>query len=170
MKGFTLTEVLVAIAIMTIILAGVFMAMSVGQRSFFTADVETDLREQITRAIMTMDGEISQTKTTRTNLDIGEISNSITFSIPNDNNGDGSVVDAMGSIEWSANITYSRNALNQLIRTFGGVSKVIANNIVSLQFQRTQDRLIQVDISTQKTSNLGRIIQDIEQAVIKMRN
>ena len=170
MKGFSLIEVLVAIVIMTVILAGVFMAMGVGQRSFFTGDTETELREDITRAVMTMDGEISQTKPTRTNLDIGETANSITFSVPNDNNGDGSVVDALGSIEWSANIVYSRNASNQLIRTFGGVNRVIANNIVTLQFQRTQDRIIQVDITAQDTSNLGRIIQDTEQAVIKMRN
>jgi prepilin-type N-terminal cleavage/methylation domain-containing protein len=171
MKGFTLTETLVAILIMTIIFGGVLMTMTVGQRSFFTGNVETDLREQITRAVMAMDSEISQTKPTRTDLDIGETGNSITFSVPNDIDGDGTVVDSMGSIEWSAvNITYSLNASNQIIRTSAGASRVIANNIISLQFQRTQDKLIQVDITAQDTSNLGRLIQDTEQAVIKMRN
>jgi hypothetical protein len=80
------------------------------------------------------------------------------------------VVDDFGSIEWSGNITYSRNAANQLIRTFAGTNTTLANDITSLQFQRTQERIIQVDITAQKTTPLGRQVNDTEQAVIQMRN
>jgi len=76
----------------------------------------------------------------------------------------------MGAVEWSTNITYSRNAANQLIRTFGGVNKIIATNIISLQFKRTQDKIIQVDITARKTATLGRQITDTEQLIVKMRN
>jgi hypothetical protein len=47
---------------------------------------------------------------------------------------------------------------------------VLGNNIVSLQFTRTEDKLIQVDIIARKTPRLGQQLQDTEQAVIKMRN
>ena len=169
MKALTLVEMLVATVIMTIIIAALFIAMNAGQRAWFGGDTSVELRAQTIGAITVMDKELSETRPSRTNLNIGGQGNTVTFSIPHDNNGDGSVVDAAGNIEWSPNITYSFNA-NQIIRTSGGVIRVLAVGITSLRFTRTQDKIMQVDITAQRTTHDGRILQDTEQAIIKMRN
>jgi len=174
MRGFTLVEILVATVIMSIIMAALFMTLSVGQRSWFSGDAAIELRDQAARAIMTMDKELSVTATKGINeislKNVNDTSNTITFHLPQDNNADGSVVDANGNIEWSGPIIYSLNASNQIIRTFGGRTSVLANNIVTLQFRRTADRIIQVDITAQKTPRTGQQIQDKDQAIINMRN
>lgn len=170
MRGFTLIELFVAALIMCGIMTALLLVMSVGHRSWFTGDIAIELRDQTIRAVTTMEKEISATRPSKTNLAIGASSNSLTFYLPRDNNGDGSVVDSAGNIEWSGAVVYSLNASNQIIRNFLGVNYVLGINIVSLQFTRTEDRLIQVDIIAQKTPRLGQELQDTEQAVIKMRN
>lgn len=170
MKAFTLVEILVASIIMSVIMAVLFIVLSIGQRSWVTGDTAIELRDQTIRAVMTMDRELSATSPTKINLNIGASGNSLTFWLPFDNNGDGSVVDTSGNIEWTGAITYSLNGSNQIMRSFGATSSVLGNNIVSLQFTRTGDRLIQVDIMAQKTPSRGQQIQDPEQAIIKLRN
>jgi prepilin-type N-terminal cleavage/methylation domain-containing protein len=169
MKGLTLIELLVSTVIMTIIIAALFMAMNAGQRAWFGGDTSVELRAQAIGAITVMNKELSKTRPSRTDLDIGEQANSVTFSIPQDNSGDGSVVDAAGTIEWSPNITYSLNA-NQIIRASGGITRVLAVDISLLRFTRTQDKIMQIDITAQRTTQDGRQLQDIEQVIIKMRN
>ena len=170
MRGFTLVEILVASLIMSIIMAAVFVTLSIGERSWFAGDVTIQLRDQTMQAVATMNRELSATRPSRINIVIGASSNTITFSIPNDNNGDGRVVDNAGNIEWSGNITYLLNNSNQIVRNFGGASTILGNDIIGLLFTRTQDSLIQVDITASKTSLSRRQIQDAEQVIIKLRN
>ena len=170
MKGFTLIEILVASLIMSIIMGALFVSLSIGQNSWFNGDAAIDLRDQAIRSIMTMDKELSATRPSKINLDVGVTSNAITFYLPQDNNGDGSIVDSAGDIEWSGAITYSLNGSNQIIRSLGGTNRIIGNNIGTLQFTRTENRIIQVDITAQKTPLSKRQIQDTEQTIIKIRN
>ena len=79
-------------------------------------------------------------------------------------------MDTLGNIEWSTAIIYSRDASNNLIRTYAGTSSIIGRDISSLQFTNIQSKLIQVDITAQKTDNMGKVVQDTEQSIIKMRN
>ena len=170
MKGFTLLEILVASLIMSIIMGALFVSLSIGQRSWFSGDASIELRDQTIRAVMTIDKELSATRPTKIDLAIGATASAITFYLPQDNNGDGSVVDSSGNIEWSGAITYSLNGSNQIIRSSGGASRVIGIDIAALRFTRTQNRLIQVDITAQKTTPSRQQLQDTEQAIIKMRN
>jgi len=173
MRGFTLVEVLVTSLIMSIIMVALFMALSVGQRSWFVGDAAIDLRDQTIRAVMTMNKELSSTATAgarEINLTTGASANTVTFYVPHDNNADGSIVDASGNIEWTGGITYSRNGSNQIVRTFGAATSVLGNNISALQFTRIADRILQVDIAATKTPRTGQTIHDQEQAIIKMRN
>jgi prepilin-type N-terminal cleavage/methylation domain-containing protein len=170
MRGFTIIELLVVVLITAVIMTLLLLIMNVGQRSWFTGDVAIELRDQAVRAVTTMNKEISATRPSKTDLTIGETDNSFTFYLPHDNDGDGSVVDSDGNIEWSAAVTYSLNALNQIIRSQEGVNSVLGTNIASLEFTRTSDRIIQVDILVIKTPNMGERLEDVEQSVIKMRN
>ena len=172
MKGLTIFEVLVSVLIFSIIAMGLGSAVVAGKRALFVSDIPTQLRQNVLFAIMPMTRALRQTAPAKINLTEGASSNSITFKVPHDNNSDGVVVDNIGNIEWGQDITYARNGLGQLTRTQGNLISVIAPNIATLQFSRpvADDALIQIDITVQKADGQGRLYQDAEQAIVKMRN
>lgn len=171
MRGFTLVEILVTSVILGILIVALFLVLSIGQRSWLSADVTIQLRQDIARGILSMGQELKETSPAKINLTLNGSSNSITFEIPQDTNGDGLVVDTAGNIEWSPNITYSLNASNQILRTVsGGASTILANNITSLQFSRIQDKVIRINITAAKTSGTGQLLQDAGQIITTMRN
>jgi hypothetical protein len=172
MKGLTIFEVLVSILVFSIIAVGLSSAVVAGKSALFVSDIPTQLRQNVLFAIMPMARELRQTAPAKINLGEGASSNSVTFKIPYDNNADGVVVDSIGNIEWGQDIIYARNGLGQLTRTSGGTTVVIAPNIATLQFSRpvAEDALIQIDITVQKADSQGNLYQDVEQAIVKMRN
>jgi type II secretory pathway component PulJ len=180
-KGFTFVEVLVAVCIFFILVAMAFVLLDSGTSSWFAGDVETGLRREIVKAAMPMEKELKLTRAAQTNLASGTTSASITFSVPQDNDADGTILDSSANIEWSSDsdaaspwtITYSLNADNEIIRTTSaGSTSVLARNITSLQFTRpvSPANILQVDISAQAQDRKGRTFTDVGQLVIKMRN
>ena len=176
MKGLTIFEVLVSVLIFSIIAMGLGSAVVAGKRALFVSDIPTQLRQNVLFAIMPMTRALRQTAPAKINLTEGASSNSITFKVPHDNNSDGVVVDNIGNIEWGQDITYARDEAGQLTRTCGGVTSVIAPNIAVLQFSRPagqvgdKETLLQIDLTAQKTDNQGKLYQDTDQVILKMRN
>ena len=172
MKGFTLIEVIVSLSIFALMILAIFGMMDLGRSSWFTGNVAVEARQEIIKSFMTMEKELRKTAPSQINLANGANSGSVTFKVPNDNDGDGDVLDASGNIEWSGNITYALNVNSQITRTASGVVSVLANNIVSLRFTRpvTPIDILQVDITSRKTSATRRQIQETGQIEIKMRN
>ena len=172
MKGFTLVEILVSTVILTILILAAFQVMETGRSSWFTGDVSVQLRQEIIKTFMRMERELKETRASQISLGSGASSSSLTFRIPQDNNGDGTILDAFGNVEWSGNITYAVNGSNQITRTASGLTTIIANNVINLQFTRpiSPVNILRIDITVQKTSALGRIMQDTGQIMIKMRN
>ncbi|MFA5275741.1 MAG: hypothetical protein WC417_02480 [Candidatus Omnitrophota bacterium] len=163
-------ETLVSTLIFTVIAMGIFLVMTVAQRSWFSGDAAVEVRQQLIIALITMNRELSETTSGKTDLTADTPKASITFSIPHDNNGDGRIIDDDGKIEWSEPITYYRDASNNLLRTFGGAVSIMAHDISSLQFINTENKLIQVDIKAEKIDGMGKLTRDVERAIIKMRN
>jgi len=172
MKGLTLIEILVATVISTILIFAVFQVMEVGRSSWLRGDVVVELRQEIIKTFMRMESELKETRPAQISLGSGTSGSSLTFKIPQDNNGDGTILDASGNIEWSGNITYALNGANQITRTASGLTSILANNVVSLQFTRPTSpvNILQIDITVRKTSVLGTQLQDTGQIMIKMRN
>lgn len=172
MKGLTLFEVLVSLLIFLIIALGLSYAVVAGKSALLVSDIPTQLRGNLLFALMPMVRELRQSAPAKINLGEGLSSNAITFKVPHDNNADGVVVDSVGSVEWSGDITYALNGSSQLTRTFGGVTSVIAPNIAVLEFSRPvgEDALIQIDIIVSKLDGQGTLYQDAEQQIVKMRN
>jgi prepilin-type N-terminal cleavage/methylation domain-containing protein len=172
MKGFTLVEILVATAIFTILILAGFQVMEVGRSFWFTGDVTVELRQEIIKAFMRMEAELKETRPAQISLGSGTSSSSLTFKIPQDNNGDGTILDASGNIEWSGDITYALNGANQITRTASDITTIIANNVISLMFTRPTSpvNILQIDITVRKASAIGRQQQDSGQIMIKMRN
>jgi len=172
MKGLTIIEVLISVLIFSIIAIGLGSAVVAGKSALFVSDAPTQLRQNVLFGMMPMIRGLRQTAPGKINLSEGSSGESITFKVPQDLDADGDVVDDVGYIEWGGDITYARDGLNQLTRTSGGVTSVVAPNISNLQFSRpvADDAIIQIDITAQKTDNQGDVYQDAEQAIIKMRN
>jgi prepilin-type N-terminal cleavage/methylation domain-containing protein len=172
MKGFTLVEILISTIILTILILAAFQIMEVDRSSWFSADVSVQLRQEIIKAYMKMERELRQTRPAQINLGSGSSASSITFRIPQDNNGDGTILDGAGNIEWSGNITYALNGSNQIIRTASGVTTIIANNVINLRFTRpiSPVNILEIDTVVQRTSATGKPMQDTGQLILKMRN
>ncbi len=172
MKGFSLIEIIIASCIFIILILAIFQTMDIGRSLWFTADVSTELRQEIIKAFTIMERELKETRPSQTSLQISSNSNVLTFRMPQDNNGDGTILDVNGNIEWSANITYARNGANQITRTDAVGTTTLANNITNLLFTRpaSPTNIVQIDITANKTTNLRRQVQDTGWLQIEMRN
>jgi prepilin-type N-terminal cleavage/methylation domain-containing protein len=172
MKGLTIVEVLVAIVVFSIVALALGYAVVVGKSALLSSDIPTQLRQNVIFSIMSMAHELRQTAPAKTNITEGTSSSAITFKIPYDSDSDGDVVDKIGNVEWGQDITYALDGSGQLRRTYAGTTSVIAPNISSLEFSRPagQDEILQIDIIVQKKDGQGKVYQDAEQAIIKMRN
>jgi len=172
MKGFTLTEILVSLSIFVILVFAIFAVMGIGRGAWFTGNISVELRQEIIRAFRAMDKELRETRPAQISLAIASSSATLTFTIPQDNDGDGTILDSLGNIEWSGDIIYALSDAGEITRTRAGTTTVLARNITNLQFSRptTPVDLLQIDVSAQKTSVVGRQMQDAGQTIIKMRN
>lgn len=173
MKGFTLFEILVVCAVFTVLLFAIFQVLDTGIGSWVSGDVSTEVRQELIKTFMRMERELKETRPAQISLGSGANSVSLTFKVPQDINGDGTILDSSGYVEWSADITYALNASNQITRTVSGHAPVvIANNITSLQFSRPASpvNILQIDITAQKNSAKGQPFSDSGQIMVKMRN
>ncbi|MBM3243633.1 MAG: hypothetical protein FJZ12_02195 [Candidatus Omnitrophica bacterium] len=185
-RGLTIIEVLISAVIISLLIFAAFTVLEVGRGSWFSADIRTELRKEIIRAFMAMERELRETRpvsggpSARINLNYGEASNSISFQIPQDINGDGRVIDALGELEWSGNIIYARNGNNQIIRTASnGTASVLAatRNITGLEFSRFRappddlpNDLLIINITAQGPSATGMVATERGQLIVRMRN
>ncbi|MFH0856213.1 MAG: prepilin-type N-terminal cleavage/methylation domain-containing protein [Candidatus Omnitrophota bacterium] len=168
--GFTLVEVLVTSVILAVLVTALFLVLNLGQSSWTNADTGIQLRQEIARALMFMSQELKQTSAAKIDLTLNSSAGSISFRIPQDPDGDGYVVDASGNIDWSPEINYSLNSSGQVLREYGGVTSIIANNISSLAFTRILSEVLQIDLTASRVSNTGVTLRDADQIIVKLRN
>jgi len=183
-KGFTIIEVLVSAVVISLLILAAFAVLDVGRGSWFNSDVRTELRKEIIRAFMAMERELRETRpvsggpSARISLNYGETSSSISFQIPQDIDGDGMILDVLGEIEWSGNITYSLNGNNEIIRTAPNGTTVLAatRSITGLEFSRHRapddlpNDLLIINITAQRVSIIGRLAIETGQLIVRMRN
>lgn len=174
LKGFSLVELMVAVFIFSLIFAAIFMVLSSGEISWYIGDARVLLNQEIRKPLLTINKELRQS---RASVISGvpaddNFYNTITFKLPEDTDGDGDVVDGLGNMEWSQDITYSLSANNQIIRTAASGSSVLASNISTLQFMRPAGNpdTVQINIAAQKKAVTGRNLQSGITTSIKMRN
>lgn len=172
MKGMTLVELLLSLSILVILMLGSFQIMDVGAKNWLTSDVSVQLRQEIVRSFSRMELDLKKTRPAQISLGSGASSTSLTFRVPQDNNNDGTILDASGYIEWSSDIVYALDGSGQITRTSAGTTSVVARNITSLQFTRpiSPADILQIDIVASKISDAGRTLQDSSQLKVRMRN
>ncbi len=121
-KGFTLTEILVVTLIFTILAAGLFMVLHVGQSTWYTAEVAMEIQQDLRGAMMRLTKELHQSgfkcnnppDCTNTTVQVIILSDAgvnntdiLRFKIPVDYNQDSYIKNSSGIVElWGANLTW----------------------------------------------------------------
>jgi prepilin-type N-terminal cleavage/methylation domain-containing protein len=129
-RSFTLLEVLVSIAILTLVVAGVFSVFYVGDTCWRTDTGLVDLQQQVRQAIDGMSREIRQGNPG--SIAITEAGARIDFSIGGDN------------------IAYYLNN-GQIIREYSaGADRILGNNISALNFS-LDGSVVLIEVTAEKT-------------------
>jgi prepilin-type N-terminal cleavage/methylation domain-containing protein len=123
LKGFTLVEILVVMALAGMIFYGMHTLFRLGSQQANALNVRMTIEDSAREGLTRMLQEIRES----TPAKISASSSSLTLQIP-------AGVDSSGHITWSSPVTYglSGNSQSQLVRTSGGSSQVVANNVQNM--------------------------------------
>lgn len=173
-SGFTLIEMMISVFIFTIITGATFIVLDTGRNSWQIGDAEVRVQDEVRRGLYAMMRELRQTKSSLISgvpADGGDYS-SIIFRKPTGV--------SSGETDWSGQIQYdidtsdanSDGLTDQLVRTSGGTTTVLANNITQLKFRRTASatNLLWVELTAQAQTPAGRTISDTSEIQVVFRN
>jgi prepilin-type N-terminal cleavage/methylation domain-containing protein len=166
-KGFSLVEVMVTIFIASIVIAGLYTILLMGEQSWDVNSVNIRLTQESRKAFDWMEYDLRQSGTSPSYIDVdtdGTWYTSIEFSVPEGVVG--------GGIVWVADtIRFSLNG-EQLIRTEGANSKVVAQNISALKFRRfsANPHILEIEITVSDETARGDLIELEKDYKIQLRN
>ncbi len=144
-------EMLMAFAIMAGMSLALMAALRMGQRSWKTQDAQTAVSAQLRQGMLSMTREIAESRAGWLSIPAdGVWYPNLTFRVPQDLNGDGTVWDAAGVLEWSLPVTYSVGGVdgNQVQRVQQGAAvRVVAYGVTALQFRRQPATPLMVEIA-----------------------
>lgn len=159
-------------AIFTVIVAAIFTVIYTGRIYWRVGTSQLDIQQQARQALAFMEKELRQSRpgTGRVHGEIVPIIPNlpaddrldhyqVTFHIPFDSNGDGTVLSSgtgiVEIVDWSNPITYylDNKKIIRSLSTDGTSTRVLANNINSLQFirQSSAPEIIDIIIGGNKT-------------------
>ncbi|OGX11769.1 MAG: hypothetical protein A2351_06730 [Omnitrophica bacterium RIFOXYB12_FULL_50_7] len=174
-KGFTVVEVMLVVAISTLIIFGVFGILQVSNRQLEVIHARMTLQEGPREALFKMAQEIRQTAWHKIvsfeDADENglEHSSSINFVVPVPNPDPTYLVDGNYTPKWASNIEYKLDGItHQILRISTNLTTsekkqaVLANEITSLEFSRQTSTpgLITITAHAQRQFQDGRKIPD----------
>lgn len=132
-RGFSLAETLVTVFIFSLLAAGLWAITLAGERSWQANRTKVELQQDMRKAMEAMINELREAgPASISNVPANNTAyTTITFQIPSGV--------SFGQVTWDPNsIQYvlGGSPATQLRRVSGGTTKVLANNVQSLQFQR----------------------------------
>ncbi len=157
-KGFTLLEIIVVVAIFSLIVDAIFTVFNIGQNTFFSNEACLHLQQNLR---LSMDGMIREIRqSSASDITISSGGSKIVFKIPLDITTD--------PVTKSADISYSLVS-GQIIRENpAGTQKVIANDITSLTFTQSGNN-VEISISASDTLKQRTYTQSLKESVL-LRN
>ena len=177
-QGFTLIEVVIAAALSTVVIFGVFTILLVSNKQLDVINAKMSLQEGPREALFKMAQEIRQTGWHQINAlsapDASNIesSSTITFNVPaNDAN---ALVAGDYSPQWAFSISYSLNATtHQILRTATNTATgqsrqaILANEVSALTFSRNDNAmgLITIAITAQRLLQIGSQVRTIQTSI-----
>ena len=147
-RGFTLVEMMMAMAISCVVAAALFMAMRTGNEQLETSDMKMTIQDSAREGLYKMIQEIRESSPTRITIGASDI----TFSVPDPN----SPVDGTTyAPNWPGHTIRYAISGTQVIRTNSttGDTSVIANDVTALSFtgNAAQPTVVTVALSVQRT-------------------
>jgi len=178
--GLSLVEVMITVAIISVIGGALAYFLIIGSSSWRSGDAEIQANQEARIGMMTMIKEIRQAKDGNIKTTSGTLYadntayDNIMFVISSDTDGDGDTIDTTGALEWSAPISYYLSG-TQLVRQSESSIKIVANHVTALQFVIVVDtlkgtRVLNVTIQTVKKSADGRQMTSTLTSSVNMRN
>lgn len=167
-QGFSLVEMMIVAIVGSLIIGGLYAVLIIGKNNWEINRDRVELQQNLRTAFEWMRKDLRQAGVaTITGVPADGSSNtSITFQTP-------STVSS-GSVVWASAITYARGGTGsaQLLRTVGGVSKIIAQNVSALQFSRTASdpEVILITLQVQKNTPQHGVMTIARTAEVKARN
>jgi Tfp pilus assembly protein PilW len=147
--GFSFAELIIVVLISTMLIAGIYTVLSTGKNSWEINRDRLELQQELRKSLDWMRRDLRQAGvSTITGVPAdGNWYTSITFKTPT------GVVS--GSASWSATIQYHLGGTGnkQLLRTTGGVDRIVAQDMNTLQFRRTAADASVVQISASAQTN-----------------
>ena len=167
-RAFTFIEVMVVISIFLVITGIFFYTLIVLRRDWQKQEIRVYLSQQLRGAMEFMMEDISSSSPSQVNIPTdGNWHSQLVFHIPQDIDGDGTVLDSNNEVEWSSDITYLLSG-DKILRTYQADTRTIASFISSLRFRRTASnpRKLEVDIeASRNTSYQDLIVQNLTFAI-----
>jgi prepilin-type N-terminal cleavage/methylation domain-containing protein len=142
--GITLTEMMVAMAIFTVLTAGIYSALYIGNISWAVQDISVNVHDQARRAIGKLTRDLRVGRGVTINETVAP---------------EGTTIDVYFSRTGEGNITYDWTTVegdtqNQLIRTDDDGAVIVAQDISALSFTETaNDIKINLTVSAQTNQN-----------------
>ncbi|MFA5164728.1 MAG: prepilin-type N-terminal cleavage/methylation domain-containing protein [Candidatus Omnitrophota bacterium] len=178
--GLSLIEVMISIAIVTVIGGYLAYFLVIGAAAWRAGDAEIQANQESRKGMMQMVRELRQAQEGEIKTTAGVIYadnvayNNVMFVTISDTDGDGDTVNADGAREWSQPISYYVSG-TQLLRSSNNIVTVLANNVTGIQFIKNVDTtegtsVFNVTLQTRKTSTEGRQMRSSLTCSIKIRN
>lgn len=167
--GFTLVEIMIVVVIFTLLIGTIFTVLATGKTSFQIGNVRIELQQDLRRGMDWITEELRQSgSSTISGVPAnGSWYDTITFRIPVGVSG--------GNIVWETDeIQYLLGGLNnrQLLRKVDSDEKVLANNIISLEFSRQSlsSGIVEIALEAEKETVKGHLVEVDLDFKIKLRN
>ena len=144
-KAFTLIELMIAMAIFSIILGAIYSVLSMGRTSYYTGDIQIAVQQEARKAMGKMTREIREASSVN-------LSDGYPFLIQTNR------------------IKYEVNSgqLQKIIE--GGSTTVLANDVGNVQFTLIGGDMVYITLTTQKNTVLGRSLSADLTSQVKLRN
>jgi len=165
-KGFTLTEIMIAATVSTLVIFGTFAILQVSNRHLQIIHAKMSLQEGPREALFKMAQEIRQTAWHKIDNNFGaagadgvERSSTLKFVVPVPAPDAASLVDANFAPKWANDIVYSLDGTTrQILRTSTDLTTletkqaILANEVTALEFSRrsSSPELITISVSAQR--------------------
>lgn len=163
-NGFTLPEMMVSIAVFSLIMILVTAILRGGEAQARLSEIKMNLQESARESLYKMALEVRESSPSR--VAVGSGGTVLTFQIP-------ASVSNSGTITWSAPITYQVGGNGtQLVRTGGGgPNSILANDIQTVAFVASGSPVtIRMTVNAQRTMINGRILTVTSTGEAKLRN
>lgn len=182
-RGFSLVELLVVVALFSIMAAALGLSLVSAQKTWSLGTRQAVLTAELRKVLDQVSRELVQSRAAQIQRPFpnGAWDTQVLFRIPQDQNGDGSVLGAGGLItEWSRDISYQMGRSNDCSRAavnppgFNPRTTVttVANHITDLRFRRQAaiPDVVEIRATAGTLTEDGRVMSRTMSTMVKLRN